>query len=90
MKLERVSSIESKSSHPIATVLVDYGKSQSVEQKPENVEDFENFPGEGVSGKIDGRVIYIGNQKLGQKANCTIGKQLQIFLCLTSVAQFAF
>ncbi|CAO2822953.1 unnamed protein product [Amaranthus hypochondriacus] len=67
-----VSSIESKSSHPIATVLVDYGKSQSVEQKPENVEDFENFPGEGVSGKIDGRVIYIGNQKLGQKANCTI------------------
>ncbi|XP_057536974.1 putative inactive cadmium/zinc-transporting ATPase HMA3 [Amaranthus tricolor] len=66
-----VSSIESKSSHPIASVLVDYGKSRGVESKPENVEDFQSFPGEGVSGRINGRYIYIGNQKLGQRANCT-------------------
>lgn len=71
-----VSSIESKSSHPIATVLVDYGRPQGVEPKPENVEDFQNFPGEGVFGKIDGREIYIGNQKLGQRANCSIDQML--------------
>ena len=35
LTVERVSSIESKSSHPIATVLDEYGKSQSVEQKSE-------------------------------------------------------
>lgn len=65
-----VSSIESKSSHPIAGVLVDYARSHPTEPKPENVEDFQNFPGEGVSGKIDGREIYIGNKKLAQRANC--------------------
>ncbi|KNA09246.1 hypothetical protein SOVF_155350 [Spinacia oleracea] len=67
-----VASIESKSSHPIATVLADYGRPQGIEPKPENVEDFQNFPGEGVFGRIDGREIYIGNQKLGQRANCTV------------------
>lgn len=66
-----VSSLESKSSHPIASVLVDYSRSHSIEPKPENVEDFQNFPGEGVSGKIDGREIYVGNKKLAHRANCT-------------------
>ncbi|XP_021724992.1 cadmium/zinc-transporting ATPase HMA3-like isoform X1 [Chenopodium quinoa] len=71
-----VSSIESKSSHPIAAVLADYGRPQGIEPKPENVEDFQNFPGEGVFGKIDGREIYIGNQKLGRRANCTVASNI--------------
>lgn len=66
-----VSSIESKSSHPIAAVVIDYAQSQSIDPKPESVDDFQNFPGEGVFGKIDGRDIYIGNQKIGQRANYT-------------------
>ncbi|KAL9242292.1 hypothetical protein vseg_016309 [Gypsophila vaccaria] len=65
-----VSSIESKSSHPIASVLVDYGRSKSIEPKSENVEQFQNFPGEGVFGKMDGRNLYIGNKKLAERANC--------------------
>ena len=69
-----MSSIESKSSHPIAGVLVDYARSHSIEAKPENVEDFQNFPGEGVSGKIDGREIYIGNKKLAERATCIPGQ----------------
>ncbi|KAL2928844.1 putative cadmium/zinc-transporting ATPase HMA4 [Bienertia sinuspersici] len=71
-----LSSIESKSSHPIAAVLVDYGRGQGVEPKPENVEDFQNFPGEGVFGKMDGKEIYIGNKKLGQRANCTVDPKI--------------
>jgi len=71
-----VSSIESKSSHPIAAVLIDYAQSQSIDPKPESVDDFQNFPGEGVFGRIDGRDIYIGNQKIGQRANYASGKQL--------------
>ncbi|KAL5581742.1 hypothetical protein UlMin_014184 [Ulmus minor] len=60
-KIKRlVSSIESKSSHPMVAVLVDYGRSLS----------FHNFPGEGIDGKIDGRDIYIGNKKIYARAAC--------------------
>ncbi|GAB4853523.1 cadmium zinc-transporting ATPase [Ancistrocladus abbreviatus] len=65
-----VSSIESKSSHPIAAAIVSYGRSESIEPKPENVEAFQNFPGEGISGKIDGREIFVGNSKIAQRAGC--------------------
>ncbi|KAG4970137.1 hypothetical protein JHK85_036558 [Glycine max] len=63
-----VSSIESKSSHPLAAAIVDYGRSLSVEPEPEKVTEFENFPGEGICGKIEGRVIYIGNKKIATRA----------------------
>ncbi|KAK6945733.1 hypothetical protein RJ641_013277 [Dillenia turbinata] len=65
-----VSSIESKSGHPLAAALVDYGKMNSVQPKPENVEDFKNFAGEGIYGKIDGSGIHIGNRKIALRAGC--------------------
>ncbi|XP_070667794.1 cadmium/zinc-transporting ATPase HMA2, partial [Malus domestica] len=67
-----VSSIERKSSHPMADALVDYGRLFSVEPNPENVEEFQNFPGEGIHGKIDGQDIYIGNRKIALRAACEI------------------
>ncbi|KAJ9550756.1 hypothetical protein OSB04_014801 [Centaurea solstitialis] len=66
-----VSSIESKSSHPMAAALVDYAQSRSVEPKPDNVEEFKDFPGEGIYGKIDGKDVYIGNQKIAVRASCS-------------------
>ncbi|KAL5771571.1 hypothetical protein ACOSP7_015725 [Xanthoceras sorbifolium] len=63
-----VSSIESKSSHPMAAALVAYGRSLSIDPKPENVEDYQNFPGEGIYGKIGGQQIYIGNRKIAHRA----------------------
>ncbi|XP_043712018.1 putative inactive cadmium/zinc-transporting ATPase HMA3 [Telopea speciosissima] len=65
-----VSSIESKSSHPMAAALVDYGRSNSIQPKPENVTEFENFPGEGIYGQIDGEIIFIGNKKIARRAGC--------------------
>ncbi|CAL9242919.1 unnamed protein product [Arabidopsis halleri] len=65
-----VSSIESKSSHPMAAALIDYARSVSVEPKPDLVENFQNFPGEGVYGRIDGQDIYIGNKRIAQRAGC--------------------
>ncbi|KAF5742905.1 putative inactive cadmium/zinc-transporting ATPase HMA3 [Tripterygium wilfordii] len=65
-----VSSIESKSSHPMAAALVEYGRSLCVEQKPEDVEEFQNFPSEGIYGKIEGKDIYIGNRKIALRAGC--------------------
>lgn len=58
----------------MADALVDYGRSHSVEPKPENVEEFQNFPGEGIHGKIDGQDIYIGNRKIALRANCETGE----------------
>nr|XP_043627781.1 putative inactive cadmium/zinc-transporting ATPase HMA3 [Erigeron canadensis] len=66
-----VSSIESKSSHPMAAALVDYAKSHSVEPQPDNVEEFKDFPGEGIYGKIDGKDLYIGNKKIAIRAGCS-------------------
>lgn len=67
-----VSSIESKSSHPMAAALVDYGKMHSIEPQPEKVEEFQNFPGEGIQGKIEGKDIYIGNRKIAHRASGTV------------------
>ncbi|KAK9078912.1 hypothetical protein SSX86_002971 [Deinandra increscens subsp. villosa] len=65
-----VSSVESMSSHPMAATLIDYAQSKSVEAKQDNVEEFENFPGEGICGKIEGKHIYVGNQKIAIRAGC--------------------
>lgn len=71
-----MSSIESKSSHPLAAAIVDYGRSLSVEPEPEKVTEFENFPGEGICGKIEGRVIYIGNKRIAARAGSETGECL--------------
>ncbi|KAM3741745.1 hypothetical protein ACB098_07G020200 [Castanea mollissima] len=72
-----VSSIESKSSHPMAAALVEYGRLHSIEPKPENVEDFQNFPGEGVFGKIERKDIYIGNRRIRLRAGCAAEIEFQ-------------
>ncbi|CAI9783389.1 unnamed protein product [Fraxinus pennsylvanica] len=66
-----VSSIESKSSHPMASALIDFARERSVEPKPEEVHKFENFPGEGICGKLEDNEIYIGNWKISSRAGCT-------------------
>lgn len=58
----------------MAATLVDYAKSVSVEPKPEEVEDYKNFPGEGIYGKIDGNDLYIGNKRIASRAGCLTGK----------------
>ncbi|KAL7193918.1 hypothetical protein ACSBR2_025540 [Camellia fascicularis] len=72
-----VSSIESKSSHPMAAALIDYGRSHSVEPMSEKVEEFENFPGEGIHGKIDGKDVYVGNLKIALRAGCSTVPRLE-------------
>ncbi|KAK7384750.1 hypothetical protein VNO78_30451 [Psophocarpus tetragonolobus] len=62
-----VSSVESKSSHPMAAALVEYGMSHSINPIPENVDNFQIFPGEGVFGTIDGKDIYVGNRRIGAR-----------------------
>lgn len=62
----------------MAAALFEYGLLRSVEPKPENVEQFENFPGEGIHGKIDGKDIYVGNRKIALRAGCETGELVSI------------
>ncbi|KAK8968654.1 Cadmium/zinc-transporting ATPase HMA2 [Platanthera guangdongensis] len=65
-----ISSLESKSSHPMATALVEYARFNSIEPKPDSVSAFHIYPGEGVSGEINGEKIFIGNKKIAVRAGC--------------------
>ncbi|CAD6220587.1 unnamed protein product [Miscanthus lutarioriparius] len=76
MLLYWVSSIESKSSHPMATALVEYSQSKSIQPKPENVTEFRIYPGEGISGAINGRHIFIGNRRIMARSSCYTGPEM--------------
>ncbi|CAL5076305.1 unnamed protein product [Urochloa decumbens] len=65
-----VSSIESKSSHPMAAALVEYSQSKFVRPEPENVTEFHIYHGEGIYGAISGKHIYIGNKKIMARSSC--------------------
>ncbi|KAG5517575.1 hypothetical protein RHGRI_038093 [Rhododendron griersonianum] len=54
----------------MVAALIDNAQTLSIEVKPERVEEFENFQGEGVHGKIDGKDVYVGNQKIALRAKC--------------------
>ncbi|KAL0702852.1 hypothetical protein Bca4012_058974 [Brassica carinata] len=73
-----VSSVESKSSHPMAATIVDYAKSVDVEPKTEEVEDYQLFPGEGIYGKIDGNDVYIGNKRIALRAKCSTVPEIEV------------
>ena len=57
----------------MASVLVDYAQSKSVEPKSDNVTEFQIYPGEGVYGEIDGEGVYIGNKRILSRASCETG-----------------
>ncbi|KAK3126716.1 hypothetical protein QOZ80_7AG0561290 [Eleusine coracana subsp. coracana] len=65
-----VSSIESKSNHPMAAALIEYSQSKSVVPQPQKVTEFRIYPGEGVYGEINGRHIYIGNRRIMTRSSC--------------------
>lgn len=57
----------------MAAALVEYGLLHSIKPVPENVENFQNFPGEGISGTIDEIDVYIGNMRIVVRAGCERG-----------------
>ena len=61
------SSIEAKSEHPIAKGVVMYAKEKNISL--ENVTDFKNIVGYGVSAKYEGKNYFVGNEKLLRENN---------------------
>ncbi|KAK4432693.1 Cadmium/zinc-transporting ATPase HMA2 [Sesamum alatum] len=72
-----ISSVECKSSHPMAAALVEFARAHAVEPKPDSIEKFQNFPGEGICGKIEDNEIYIGNWKIASRAGATAVPNLE-------------
>jgi len=60
----------------MASALIDYARSNSIEPKPDNVSEFQIYPGEGVSGEIDGKKIFIGNKRIAARAGCGSGRKI--------------
>ena len=51
--------LESKSEHPLAKAVMEYGREQAV--NPVEAEEFEALPGNGLTAKIEGSQIFGGN-----------------------------
>ena len=60
--------IESKSEHPLAKAIVEFGSSEGLE--PAEVTDFRAVAGNGLTGNVDGEDVYAGNLDfIRQKVN---------------------
>ncbi len=65
--IEKVASIESKTTHPISKAFEDYITEHNLKIEPVN--NFNNIAGIGLYGSINNKKIYIGNNKLFDKLN---------------------
>ena len=60
--LRMAASLERSSEHPLAAAILSGAEEQKIELA--KVEDFESVTGKGITGKIDGKSILLGNAKL--------------------------
>ena len=60
--LTLAASLEQVSEHPLAEAIVQYGKDQQCMLTP--VSDFQAVAGRGVAGRVDQRLVLLGNDKL--------------------------
>lgn len=60
-ELSLAAALEAKSEHPLAQTVVAYWRnSQTSEEGTPSVSDFQAIPGEGVSGNVNGREVFVG------------------------------
>ncbi|MFA8438557.1 heavy metal translocating P-type ATPase [Pueribacillus sp. YX66] len=56
-----IATVEQTSEHPLAEAIMRYSQERGI--IPKRVESFEALPGLGVTGRVDGQNVYIGNVK---------------------------
>jgi Cd2+/Zn2+-exporting ATPase len=71
--VQHTAALESKSTHPVGTAIVEYAKTFDEKIK---VTEVEEIPGYGLKGKIDDLEIIVGNAKLMQKFNINYDKEI--------------
>jgi Cu+-exporting ATPase len=57
--LQRASSLENRSEHPLGRAIVEHAKSVQIE--PDSVTSFESLPGIGLQGSVQGNEVGVGN-----------------------------
>jgi len=67
--LKIAASLEQSSEHPLGKSIVDHAKENEI--KLVKTEKFNSYTGKGISGKIDGNAVFIGNKKLMDENNLT-------------------
>lgn len=70
--LRVAASVEKVSEHPLAQAIVDGAKARGVDLA--EVVDFEAIPAHGVSARVEGRRVLIGNRRLMNRENIALGK----------------
>jgi Cu+-exporting ATPase len=70
--LRLAASLEAGSEHPLAAAIL--GGADQRGLKPNKAEDFESVTGQGVKGRIGGRAVLLGNQRLMKGAGIDIGR----------------
>ncbi len=68
--LRLAASLEAGSEHPLAAAIL--GGAEQRGLKPEKAEDFASVTGQGVKGRIGGRVVQLGNRRLMQGAGIDV------------------
>ena len=66
--IRTLAAVESQSSHPLAYAIMAESKRRNL-KLPEDVKEFQNAAGKGVSATVEGRAVFAGNAALMQAAN---------------------
>jgi Cd2+/Zn2+-exporting ATPase len=71
--IKYTSALETKSTHPVGTAIIEYAKGA---EKNITVTDVEEIAGHGLKGKVDGNEILAGNVKLMKKFNISYDAEI--------------
>ncbi|MEP0986759.1 heavy metal translocating P-type ATPase, partial [Ekhidna sp.] len=71
--LKNVASLESSSEHPLAHAIVEGAEKKGL--KVQKVDDFNSITGKGITGKVDGLQIAIGDKKLLEEFDLTLDQE---------------
>lgn len=69
-----VASVNQYSEHPLAEAVMRYAREKN--SKVEPVDDFNAVTGKGVTGKLDGKNVAVGNKKLMEHVNAEITQEI--------------
>ncbi|HEY8671059.1 MAG TPA: HAD-IC family P-type ATPase, partial [Terriglobales bacterium] len=69
--LQSLASIEQGSEHPLAAAILAAARNRGLAAA--KVSDFRSYPGRGIGGVVDGRLILAGNERLFSELNVPLG-----------------
>lgn len=69
--LTAAASLEKMSSHPLAEPIIQKARDSGVQIR--EVQDYRMIPGQGISGRMDGKLCFAGNRKLMEAEGIAVG-----------------